>query len=364
MKKKIAFITGITGQDGSFLAEILIKKGYEVHGIKRRSSSLNTSRIDHIYQDPHVKKNKLFLHYGDLLDSSRLHELILKIKPTEVYNLAAQSHVDVSFKMPIYTSDVNGMGTLRLLEAIKSAGLIKKTKFYQASTSELYGKTRNTKQNEETPFYPQSPYSISKLFAYWAVKNYRDSYGMFACNGILFNHESERRGETFVTRKITIGLSRIVMGIDKKIYLGNLYALRDWGHAKDYAYMQWKMLQSKKPLDLVISTGKQYSVKSFIEQCCEYLGIVISWKGKGLKEIGYIKDIKNKKFTKIQKKQIIVQIDKKYFRPSEVDYLLGDSSKAKKLLGWKPKINLKQLIKLMLDEDMKNIKRNLYGEKK
>jgi GDPmannose 4,6-dehydratase len=241
------------------------------------------------------------------------------------------------------------------LEAIKSAGLVKKTKFYQASTSELYGKTKNNKQNEETHFNPQSPYATSKLFAFWAVKNFRDSYGMFACNGILFNHESERRGETFVTRKITIGLSKIIMGLEKKLYLGNLYALRDWGHAKDYAYMQWKMLQYKKPLDLVISTGKQYSVKSFIEQCCDYLGIVIAWKGKGLKEKGYIKKIKNKKFEHIKKNQIIINIDKKYFRPSEVDCLLGDSSKAKKLLRWKPKINLKKLIKLMLDKDMNNI---------
>ena len=355
MKKKIAFITGITGQDGSYLAEILIQKGYEVHGLKRRSSSINTSRIDHIYSDPHTKKNKLFLHYGDLLDPQNLSHLINKIKPTEVYNLAAQSHVDVSFKMPVYTSDVNGLGTLRLLEAIKSAGLIKKTRFYQASTSELFGRTKNKKQNEKTPFYPQSPYSISKLFAFWIVKNYRDSYGMFACNGILFNHESERRGETFVTRKITIGLSKIVLGLEKEIYLGNLYALRDWGHAKDYAYMQWKMLQYKKPIDLVISTGKQYSVKSFIEQCCKYLGIVISWRGTGLKEVGFIKDIKNKKLTKLKKNQIIIKIDKKYFRPSEVEYLLGDSSKAKNLLGWKPKINLNDLIKLMLDEDLKNI---------
>jgi GDPmannose 4,6-dehydratase len=359
MKKKIAFITGITGQDGSYLAEILINKGYEVHGLKRRSSSLNTGRIDHIYIDPHVKKNRLFLHYGDLLDSANLHELIFKIKPNEVYNLAAQSHVDVSFKMPIYTSEVNGIGTLRLLEAIKSAGLIKKTKFYQASTSELFGKTKNKKQSEKTPFYPQSPYSISKLFAFWAVKNYRDSYGMFACNGILFNHESERRGETFVTRKITMGLSKIILGLEKKIYLGNLYALRDWGHAKDYAYMQWKMLQAKKPIDLVISTGRQYSVKSFVDQCCDYLGIEIGWKGKGLNEIGYIKNIRNKKLKNIKKKQIIIQIDEKYFRPSEVDYLLGDSSKAKKLLGWKPKINLKELIKLMLDQDIKNIGKNI-----
>ena len=357
MKKKIALITGITGQDGSYLAEILIKKGYEVHGLKRRSSSLNTSRIDHIYKDPHVKKNKLFLHYGDLLDSASLQELIFKIKPTEVYNLAAQSHVDVSFKMPIYTSDVNAMGTLRLLEAVKSAGLVKKVKFYQASTSELYGKTNSKRQNEKTPFHPQSPYSISKLFAFWAVKNYRDSYGMFACNGILFNHESERRGETFVTRKITIGLSKIALGLEKKIYLGNLYALRDWGHAKDYAYMQWKMLQYKKPIDLVISTGKQYSVKNFIEQVCQYLGIEIAWQGKGLKEVGFIKRIKNKKLYRLKKDQIIIQVDKKYFRPSEVDYLLGDSSKAKKLLGWKPKIHIKKLIKLMIDEDIKNIKK-------
>ena len=350
MKKKIAFITGITGQDGSFLAEILLKKGYEVHGLKRRSSSLNTSRIDHIYKDPHVRKNKLFLHYGDLLDTASLQELIFKIKPTEVYNLAAQSHVDVSFKMPIYTSDVNAMGTLRLLEAIKSTGLIKKVRFYQASTSELYGKTDSKRQNENTPFYPQSPYSISKLFAFWAVKNYREAYGMFACNGILFNHESERRGETFVSRKITLATARINKGIQKKLYLGNLDSKRDWGYAKDYAKSMWLMLQNKKPEDFVIATGEQHSVREFVELAFSFISIKIKWIGEGAHEKGIDEKTGN----------TLIEIDPKYYRPTEVDSLLGDPTKAEKQLGWNPKqTSFSKLVEIMIKHDIKLVENEI-----
>ena len=349
MKKK-ALITGVTGQDGSYLAEFLLKKGYEVHGIKRRSSSFNTERLDHLYQDTHNKKVNFFLHYGDVTDGNSIRNLITAILPDEIYNLAAQSHVDISFKLPEYTTEVNALGTLKILEAIRTTK--KKIKFYQASTSELFGDNNSTSQNENTPFYPSSPYAISKLFSYWITINYRESYGIFACNGILFNHESERRGETFVTKKITRGLARIFLGIDNCLYLGNLNAKRDWGHAKDYVEMQWKMLQMKKPVDLVISSDKQYSVREFVEICCKYLGIEIAWKGSGYNEKAYAKNVLNKN-TKIKKNQLIVRIDKKYFRPKEVPNLLGNSKKAKKLLGWKPTISINALVKEMIDFDLR-----------
>ena len=349
MKKK-ALITGVTGQDGSYLAEFLLKKGYEVHGIKRRSSSFNTERLDHLYQDTHNKKVNFFLHYGDVTDGNSIRNLITTILPDEIYNLAAQSHVDISFKLPEYTTEVNALGTLKILEAIRTTK--KKIKFYQASTSELFGDNNSTSQNENTPFYPSSPYAISKLFSYWITINYRESYGIFACNGILFNHESERRGETFVTKKITRGLARIFLGIDNCLYLGNLNAKRDWGHAKDYVEMQWKMLQMKKPVDLVISSDKQYSVREFVEICCKYLGIEIAWKGSGYNEKAYAKNVLNKN-TKIKKNQLIVRIDKKYFRPKEVPNLLGNSKKAKKLLGWKPTISINALVKEMIDFDLR-----------
>ena len=350
MKKKVALITGITGQDGSYLAEFLLKKNYLVHGIKRRASSFNTQRVDHLYVDPHYKTN-FFLHYGDVVDSNALIDLIDRIKPHEIYNLAAQSHVQTSFMIPDYTTQVNALGTLRILEAIKTLNL--NIKFYQASTSELFGNSKKKKQSERTSFNPQSPYATSKLYAYWITKNYRDSYNIHASNGILFNHESPRRGETFVTRKITLGLSRIVFGLEKCLYLGNIYSLRDWGHAKDYAEMQWKILQQKKPDDYVIATGQQYSVKFFAEQCCKFLGIQIYWQGKGLKEAAYIKHIYKDRFPTLFKGKKIIQVDKKYFRPNDVEYLRGDSSKAMKKLGWKPRINIYQLVNEMMSEDFK-----------
>jgi len=356
MKKKVALITGITGQDGSYLAEFLLKKKYLVHGIKRRSSSFNTQRIDHLYIDPHYKTN-FFLHYGDVVDSNILIALIDKIKPDEIYNLAAQSHVHTSFMIPDYTTQVNALGALRILEAIKTLDL--NIKFYQASTSELFGNSKKNKQSEKTPFNPQSPYATSKLYAYWITKNYRDSYNIHASNGILFNHESPRRGETFVTRKITLGLSRIAMGLEKCLYLGNIYSLRDWGHAKDYAEMQWKILQQKKPDDYVIATGLQYSVKFFVEQCCKFLGIQIYWQGKGLKEVAYIKDLKTNRFPTLVKGKKIIQVDKKYFRPHDVEYLRGDASKAIKKLNWKPKTNIYQLVNEMMSEDLKLVQKNL-----
>jgi GDPmannose 4,6-dehydratase len=356
MKKKIALIIGITGQDGSYLAEFLLKKKYIVHGIKRRSSSINTSRVDHLYIDPHLKTN-FFLHYGDVTDSNNIMHIINKLKPNEIYNLSAQSHVLTSFEMPDYTSEVNALGTLKILESIKALGLSSKTKFYQASTSELFGNSKKKKQSETTPFRPQSPYATSKLYAYWITKNYRDSYGMYAVNGILFNHESPRRGETFVTRKITIGLSRIVLGLDKTLYLGNIYALRDWGHAKDYAEMQWKILQQKKPDDYVIATGKQYSVKFFVELCCKFLKIKIKWMGSGLKEVAIVKDFNLKICPGLKIGQKIIKIDRKYFRPNEVYYLKGDSSKAKIKLGWKPKISINQLANEMIVSDYESTKK-------
>ena len=351
MKKKIALITGVTGQTGSYLAELLLKKRYIVHGIVRRASLINTHRIDHIYKNKNFK-----LHYGDLMDSLGLNQIISKIKPDEIYNLAAQSHVAVSFQIPEYTTDVNAMGCLRLLEIIKQQN--KKIRFYQASTSELYGKTLTIPQNEKTKFQPTSPYSISKLYAYWITKYYRDAYNVFACNGILFNHESPRRGETFVTRKITIGLAKIINGQNKFLEVGNLNSLRDWGHAKEYAEMQWLMLQNKKPNDFVISTGKQYSIRDFINICFKHLNIEVTWKGSNLKEVAIIKSFKNKKY-KLKKGQTIIKVNKKYFRPTEVNNLLGDSAKAKKELGWKNKINIKELVSEMLDNDLKKYQINI-----
>ena len=336
MKKK-ALIFGVTGQDGSYLSEFLIKKNYEVHGIKRRSSSINTDRIDHLYQDPHKKNKNFILHYGDISDSISVNTLISKIRPDEIYNLAAQSHVGVSFQIPEYTANVDALGTLRILEAIRSLDKKKRIRFYQAGTSEMFGKTEAGFQNEKTKFYPRSPYAASKIYAHWITINYRESYNLFACNGILFNHESPVRGETFVTKKIVSGLCKIKKKELKTLYLGNIYSKRDWGHAKDYVEAMWKILQQKKPDDFVIATGKQYTVKQFINFVCKELKIKIRWTGKGLNE----KAIDNKGNT-------LIKIDKKYFRPSEVDTLLGDASKAKKILGWKPKMNIHDLIKDMI----------------
>jgi len=336
MKKK-ALIYGVTGQDGSYLSELLLKKKYEVHGVKRRSSSLNTSRIDHLYEDPHQKNKHFILHYGDISDSISVNNLISKIKPDEIYNLAAQSHVGVSFQIPEYTANVDGLGALRILEAIKSLNSVKKIKFYQAGTSEMFGKTDGGFQNEKTKFYPRSPYAASKVYAHWITINYRESYNLFACNGILFNHESPVRGETFVTKKIISGLCKIKKKKLNTLYLGNLYSKRDWGHARDYVEAMWKMLQQKKPEDFVIATGKQYTVKQFINLVCKELEIKIKWKGKGLKEKAYD-----------NKGQAIIKIDKSYFRPTEVDSLLGDASKARRILNWKPKMNINDLIKDMI----------------
>ncbi len=343
MKK--ALITGITGQDGSYLAELLLNKGYEVHGIKRRTSLINTDRIDHLYQDPHEKNLKLILHHGDLTDATSLIRIIQEVQPDEIYNLAAQSHVAVSFEEPEYTANSDALGALRILEAIRILKLENKTKYYQASTSELYGSVQETPQTEKTPFYPRSPYAVSKLYAYWITVNYREAYGIYACNGILFNHESPVRGETFVTRKITMALAKIKLGIQEKLYIGNLEAKRDWGHAKDYVEAQWLMLQQKKPEDFVISTGKQYSVRDFINEASKNLNMQLDWSGKGLKEVGSY----NGKPT--------VVVDPKYFRPTEVDTLLGDASKAKEKLNWVPKISFEQLVKEMITEDLKLVKK-------
>jgi GDPmannose 4,6-dehydratase len=339
MKK--ALITGITGQDGSYLAEFLLKKGYEVHGIKRRTSLINTDRIDHLYQEPNEANRKFILHHGDLTDSTSLIRIIQDVQPDEIYNLAAQSHVAVSFEEPEYTANSDAIGALRILEAIKILKLEKKTKYYQASTSELYGDVRETPQSEKTPFYPRSPYAVAKLYAYWITINYKEAYGIYACNGILFNHESPVRGETFVTRKITIALSRIKLGLQKKLYLGNLNAMRDWGHAKDFVEAQWLMLQQKKPEDFVIATGKQYSVRDFINEAAKNLDMEISWSGKGLDEVGSFNG------------QEIIKVDPRYFRPTEVETLLGDARKAKKKLNWSPKITFEQLVKEMVDSDLK-----------
>ncbi len=340
MSKRKALITGITGQDGSYLAEFLLDKGYEVHGTIRRSSSFNTSRIDHIYKDRHSNNVNLFLHYSDLSDSSNISRLIEKIRPDEIYNLGAQSHVKVSFDMPEYTADVVGLGALRILDAIKETGI--KTKFYQASSSEMFGKVKEIPQKETTPFYPRSPYGCAKVFAYWTTVNYRESYGIFACNGILFNHESERRGSTFVTKKITEGLVKIKLGLQDTLYLGNLDSKRDWGHARDYVEGMWLMLQAKKPDDYVLATGETHTVKEFINEAARILKIDIAWKGKGLGEKGI-----DKKTGKV-----IVAVDPKYFRPAEVDLLIGDSSKAKKILKWSPKITFKELVRLMVNDDL------------
>lgn len=355
MKK--ALITGITGQDGSYLAEFLLGKGYEVHGIKRRASSFNTQRIDHIYQDQHVENSHLKLHYGDLSDTSNLTRILSHVEPDEVYNLGAQSHVAVSFESPEYTADVDGIGTLRLLEAIRFLGLEGKTKFYQASTSELYGLVQETPQKETTPFYPRSPYAVAKLYSYWICVNYREAYGMYACNGILFNHESPRRGETFVTRKITRGIANIALGIERCLYMGNINALRDWGHAKDYVRMQWMMLQQDAPKDYVIATGKQYSVREFIIWAGRALGIEIDFKGSGIDEVGFVSRKSGNLAPKISLGQEIVKIDPRYFRPAEVDTLLGDPSKAKKDLGWEPEITAQEMCKEMVQEDHKAARR-------
>jgi GDPmannose 4,6-dehydratase len=343
---KVALITGITGQDGAYLSEFLLDKGYEVHGIKRRSSSLNTDRIDHLYQDPHETGCKLILHYGDLSDSMSLVRIIQQIQPDEIYNLGAQSHVAVSFETPEYTADTVGLGALRILEAIRIAGLEKKTKYYQASTSELYGEVQEIPQKETTPFYPRSPYAIAKLYAYWITINYREAYGMFACNGILFNHESPIRGETFVTRKITRALSRISLGLQETVYLGNINAKRDWGHAKDYVEMQWLMLQQDEPDDYCIATGMQYSVRDFVNFAWGYLGKTILWEGEGMDKKGYDSETGN----------LIVAVDPRYFRPTEVGALLGDPSKAKEKLGWEPNITLEEMVHEMMESDIKKVK--------
>jgi|TARA_B110000908_G_C10255739_1_gene455334 GDPmannose 4,6-dehydratase len=347
--KKIALITGVTGQDGSYLAEFLLEKGYEVHGIKRRASSFNTQRVDHIYQDPHVDNKNFILHYGDLTDTSNLTRILQEIQPDEVYNLGAQSHVAVSFEAPEYTADADAMGALRILEAIRILGLGGKTRFYQASTSELYGLVQETPQTEKTPFYPRSPYAVAKMYAYWITVNYREAYGMYACNGILFNHESPVRGETFVTRKITRALARISLGLQDTVYLGNLGAKRDWGHAKDYVEMQWLMLQQDEPDDFCIATGVQYSVRNFVDFAWGHLGKTIRWEGKGINEKGYDADTGN----------LIVVVDPRYFRPTEVESLLGDSSKAKEKLGWEPKITLEEMVHEMMENDINIAKRDL-----
>lgn len=358
MKK--ALITGITGQDGSYLAEFLLEKGYEVHGIKRRSSSFNTQRIDHIYQDPHFDNKNFILHYGDLTDSSNLTRILKEVEPDEVYNLGAQSHVAVSFEAPEYTADVDAVGTLRLLEAIRFLKMENDIRFYQASTSELYGEVQEIPQTETTPFHPRSPYAVAKMYAYWIVINYRESYGMYACNGILFNHESPRRGETFVTRKITRGLANISQGLESCLYMGNIDSLRDWGHAKDYVKMQWLMLQQDKPDDFVIATGIQYSVRQFIEWSARELGITIKFEGDGLNEIGIVESISGKISKKVKVGDIIMRIDPRYFRPAEVETLLGDPSKAKNKLNWSPQITAQEMCSEMTSEDLKIAKSHAF----
>ncbi len=371
--KKRALITGITGQDGAYLAELLLSKGYMVHGIKRRASLFNTDRVDHLYQDPHIEDRRFILHYGDLTDSTNLVRIIQDIQPDEVYNLAAQSHVKVSFETPEYTANADGLGTLRILEALRLLGLEKKTRLYQASTSELYGKVQEIPQTEKTPFYPRSPYAVAKLYAYWITVNYREAYGMYACNGILFNHESPIRGETFVTRKITRAAARIALGLHSCLYLGNLDAKRDWGHAKDYVRMQWMMLQQDKPEDYVIATGEQHSVREFCELAFSELGIEITWQGKGLEEIGVVERVmpktisipnlrKNESFSDFRPSvsvgDVVVRVDPRYFRPTEVDTLLGDPTKAKEKLGWQPEISFRQLVAEMVREDFKLAQRD------
>ena len=356
MSGKTALITGITGQDGSYLAEFLLEKGYTVHGIKRRSSLFNTDRVDHIYQDPHATDVRFMMHYGDLTDTSNLVRIIHQTQPDEIYNLGAQSHVAVSFEAPEYTADVDGIGTLRMLEAIRFLGLEKKTRFYQASTSELYGLVQETPQRETTPFYPRSPYAVAKLYAYWIVVNYREAYGLFACNGILFNHESERRGETFVTRKITRGLADIAQGAAECLYLGNMDARRDWGHAKDYVRMQWMMLQQDAPRDYVIATGVQYSVREFVDQAADRIGVTLRWEGEGVEERGVIAAIADgaqaQRCPAMRVGQTVVRVDPHYFRPAEVETLLGDAGKAKAELGWSPKISFAAMVDEMMEADL------------
>ncbi len=361
--KKVALITGITGQDGSYLAEFLLEKGYIVHGIKRRASLLNTSRVDHLYQDPHITNRDFFLHYGDLSDSSNLIRILEETQPDEVYNLGAQSHVAVSFESPEYTADIDAMGTLRLLEAIRILGFEKKTRFYQASTSELYGQVQEIPQKETTPFYPRSPYAVAKLYAYWIAVNYREAYGIYACNGILFNHESPRRGETFVTRKITRGLANIAQGLEKCLYMGNIDALRDWGHAKDYVRMQWLMLQQDKPEDYVIATGIQYSVRQFIEWSAQEIGITLQFEGSGINEQGVISKIQGPHAPALKIGDVIVKIDPSYFRPTEVETLLGDPSKAKNQLGWVPEITVQEMCREMVHHDLEQAKQQVLLRK-
>ena len=358
LKNKVALITGVTGQDGSYLAELLLSKGYEVHGIKRRASSFNTERIDHIYEDPHRPDPKLKLHYGDLTDTSNLIRILQEVQPDEVYNLGAQSHVAVSFESPEYTADVDAIGALRLLEGIRFLGLEKKTRFYQASTSELYGLVQEIPQKETTPFYPRSPYAVAKMYAYWIKVNYREAYGIYACNGILFNHESPRRGETFVTRKITRGMSNIAQGLDQCLYMGNLDALRDWGHAKDYTEMQWLMLQQDKPEDFVIATGVQFSVRTFIDRTAKELGIALAWEGEGVNEHGRVTCVNGDKAPAVKVGDVLVRIDPRYFRPAEVETLLGDPTKAKDKLGWVPKITLNEMIEEMVAYDLDKAKQH------
>jgi GDPmannose 4,6-dehydratase len=359
-KNKVALITGITGQDGSYLAEFLLKKEYIIHGIKRRSSSFNTERIDHIYEDPHIDNAKFKLHYGDLTDTSNLIRIIQETQPDEIYNLGAQSHVAVSFESPEYTADVDAIGTLRLLEAIRILGLEKKTRFYQASSSELFGLVQEIPQKETTPFYPRSPYAVSKLFSYWITINYREAYGIFACNGILFNHESPRRGETFVTRKITRGLANIAQGLDACLYMGNLDALRDWGHAKDFVRMQWMMLQQDEPEDFVIATGVQYSVRQFVEWSADELGITLAFEGKGVYEVAMVKSIQGDNAPALKVGDVILRIDPRYFRPTEVETLLGDPTKAKEKLGWVPQIKVQEMCREMIAEDLRHAKSQIF----
>ncbi len=360
---KVALITGITGQDGSYLAEFLLEKGYIVHGIKRRASSFNTQRIDHIYQDPHVEHANFKLHYGDLSDTSNLIRIVQETQPDEIYNLGAQSHVAVSFESPEYTADVDGIGTLRLLEAIRILGLEKKTRFYQASTSELYGLVQEIPQKETTPFYPRSPYAVAKMYAYWIVVNYREAYGMYACNGILFNHESPRRGETFVTRKITRGLANIAQGLEQCLYMGNLDALRDWGHSKDYVRMQWMMLQQDKAEDFVVATGVQHSVRQFIQWSAEELGVTLKFEGKGVDETATVAAIKGDKAPGLKVGDVVVKIDPRYFRPTEVETLLGDPSKAKAKLGWTPEITVQQMCAEMVATDLQEAQKHALLKK-
>ncbi|MBT8475645.1 MAG: GDP-mannose 4,6-dehydratase [Alphaproteobacteria bacterium] len=357
---KTALITGITGQDGSYLAELLLEKGYEVHGIKRRASAFNTQRIDHIYQDPHSPDPRLKLHYGDLTDTSNLTRILSEVRPDEVYNLGAQSHVAVSFSTPEYTADVDAIGTLRLLEGIRFLGLQDKTRFYQASTSELYGLVQETPQRETTPFHPRSPYAVAKLYSYWITVNYREAYGLYACNGILFNHESPRRGETFVTRKITRGLANIAMGLEDCLHMGNIDALRDWGHAKDYVRMQWMMLQQDAPEDFVIATGKQYSVREFITWSAAELGIELRFEGEGVEETGVVERVTSDAAPAVEAGQVVVRIDPRYFRPAEVETLLGDPTKAREKLGWEPQITAQEMCAEMVAGDLETARRHAF----